>query len=51
VYLDKSASQWLIDNHVWTLAIDYLSIGSFDGGETVHKMLLKNGNTVVLFKR
>ena len=47
VYLDKSAAQWLIDNHVWTLAIDYLSIGSFDGGETVHRMLLKNGITVV----
>lgn len=47
VYLDKSAAQWLIDNHVWTVAIDYLSIGSFDGGETVHKMLLRNGVTVV----
>jgi arylformamidase len=47
VYLDRSAAQWLIDNHVWTVAIDYLSIGSFEGGETVHKMLLKNGVTVV----
>ena len=41
VYLDKSAAQWLIDNHVWTVAIDYLSVGSFEGGETVHKMLLQ----------
>jgi arylformamidase len=47
VYLDKSAAQRLIDNHVWTVAIDYLSIGSFEGGETVHKMLLKDGITVV----
>lgn len=47
VYLDRSAAQWLIDNHVWTVAIDYLSIGSFEGGEAVHKLLLKSGITVV----
>ncbi|OPY28488.1 MAG: Kynurenine formamidase [Methanocella sp. PtaU1.Bin125] len=47
VYLDKSAAQWLIDNHVWTVAIDYLSVGSFEGGEAVHKMLLKGGVTLV----
>jgi arylformamidase len=47
VYLDESAARWLIDRHVRTIAIDYLSIGSFEGGETVHKMLLKNGITVV----
>lgn len=47
VHLDKSAAQWLIDNHVWTVAIDYLSIGSFEGGEAVHRMLLKEGVTVV----
>jgi arylformamidase len=47
VYLEKSAAQWLIDNHVWTVAIDYLSIGSFEDGETVHRLLLRNGITVV----
>jgi arylformamidase len=47
VYLDRSAAQWLIDNHVWTVAIDYLSVGSFEGGEAVHRMLLRNGVTVV----
>jgi arylformamidase len=47
VYLDRSAAQWLIDNHVWTVAIDYLSIGSFESGEAVHKMLLRNGVTVI----
>jgi arylformamidase len=47
VYLDQSAAQWMIDNHVRTVAIDYLSIGSFEGGEEVHKLLLRNGVTVV----
>jgi len=46
-YLDESAAQWLIDHHIKTIGIDYLSIGSFKGGETVHKMILGAGITAI----
>lgn len=47
VYLDESAAQWLVDNRVNTIAIDYLSVGSFKDGEAVHRTLLGGGVTVV----
>ncbi len=47
VYLDPGAARWLIDHHVGTVAIDYLSIGSFEGGEAVHRTLLMHGVTIV----
>jgi arylformamidase len=47
VYLDESAAKWLVENKVKTVGIDYLSIGKFDGGEAVHKILLGAGITVI----
>jgi arylformamidase len=47
VYLDESAARWLVENKVKTVGIDYLSIGSFEGGEAVHKIILGAGITVI----
>jgi arylformamidase len=47
VYVDESAARWLVDHDVKTMAIDYLSVGSFKGGEAVHRILLGAGITVV----
>jgi arylformamidase len=47
VYLDETAATWAIDHRVKTIGIDYLSIGSFEGGEIVHKMLLGAGITII----
>jgi arylformamidase len=47
VYLDESAARWAIEHKVKTIGIDYLSIGSFEGGEAVHKILLGAGITVI----
>lgn len=47
VYLEESGARWLVENKVKTVAIDYLSIGSFTGGQPVHKILLGAGITVV----
>jgi arylformamidase len=47
VYLDESAARWAIEHKVKTIGIDYLSIGSFEGGEAVHKLLLGSGITVI----
>ncbi len=47
VYLDESAARWAIEHGVKTVGIDYLSIGKFEGGEAVHKLLLGAGITVI----
>lgn len=47
VYLDESAAKWIVDNGIKTVGIDYLSIGSFEGGDMVHRMLLGGGVTVI----
>jgi arylformamidase len=47
VYLDESGARWLAEHGVRTIAIDYLSIGSFKGGEAVHRLLLEGGILVV----
>ncbi len=47
VYLDESAAQWLVEHKVKTVGIDYLSIGKFEGGEAVHKIILGAGITVI----
>ncbi len=47
VCLDESAGQWLIDHHVKTIGIDYLSIGCFESGEAVHKLVLGAGITAI----
>lgn len=47
IYLDEDGARWLADHEIKTIAIDYLSIGSFSGGEAVHKILLGNGITVI----
>jgi len=47
VYLDESAARWLVEHKVKAIGIDYLSIGKFEGGEAVHKMLLGAGVTVI----
>jgi arylformamidase len=47
VYLDESAAKWVVEKHVKTLGIDYLSIGSFKAGEEVHRILLGGGVTVI----
>ena len=47
VYLDASGARWAIDHKVKTIGIDYLSIGSFEGGEAVHRLLLGAGITVI----
>lgn len=46
VYLDESGARWAAD-HLKTVGIDYLSIGSFDNGAPVHRMLLGAGVTVI----
>jgi len=47
VSLDESAALWAVENHVKTIGIDYLSIGSFEDGAGVHRILLGGGVTVV----
>ncbi len=47
VSLDESAARWAIENRVKTIGIDYLSIGSFEDGAGVHRILLGAGVTVV----
>jgi arylformamidase len=47
VSLDESAARWAVENHIKTIGIDYLSIGSFDDGAGVHRILLGGGVTVV----
>lgn len=47
VYLDESGAKWCVDNGIKTVGIDYLSIGAFEGGEVVHKILLEKGITIV----
>jgi arylformamidase len=47
VYLNESGADWVVENGIKTIAIDYLSIGSFKGAEAVHKRLLGAGVTVV----
>ncbi|HMK47106.1 MAG TPA: cyclase family protein [Methanocella sp.] len=47
VYLDESGARWIVENHIKTIAIDYLSIGKFSDGHTVHHILLDAGVTVV----
>ena len=46
-YLNESGADWVVRNGIKTIAIDYLSIGSFQGAEAVHKKLLDAGVTVV----
>lgn len=48
VYLDESAARWLVDRRVKTIGIDYLSVGSFEGGADVHRILL--GGDVVMIE-
>ncbi len=45
--LDESAAAWAVENHVKTIGIDYLSIGSFEDGAGVHRILLGGGVTVI----
>lgn len=47
VALDESAARWAVEHHIKTIGIDYLSIGSFEDGAGVHRILLGNGVTVV----
>jgi len=47
VYLDESGARWIVENRIKTIAIDYLSIGKFEDGHTVHRILLGAGVTVV----
>lgn len=47
VYLEESAARWAVDHHIKTIGIDYLSIGSFEGGEGVHRILLGNSVTAI----
>ncbi len=47
VYLDESAALWAVEHKIKTIGIDYLSISSFEDAATVHKILLKNGITVI----
>ncbi len=47
VYIDESAAEWLVKHGIKTVGIDYLSIASFGSGIPVHKLLLKNGVTVI----
>jgi arylformamidase len=47
VYLDEGAARWAVEHRVKTIGIDYLSIGSFEGGDAVHRILLGAGITVI----
>lgn len=47
VYLEESGAEWIVENRIKTVAIDYLSIASFKSGEPVHKKLLGAGVTVI----
>lgn len=46
-YLDEGAALLLVEKKIKTIGIDYLSIGRFDGGDAVHKILLGAGITVI----
>lgn len=47
VSLDESAAYRVVAQHVKTIGIDYLSIGSFEDGASVHRILLGGGVTVI----
>lgn len=47
VYLDEGAARWAVEHNVKTIGIDYLSIGSFEGGDEVHRILLGAGITII----
>jgi arylformamidase len=45
--LNESAAQWIIDNGVKLIGIDYLSVQRFNDGPEVHQMLLQAGVVIV----
>lgn len=47
VYLDSTAAIYLRNKGVVCVGIDYLSIARYDDGETVHRILLEKGITVI----
>jgi len=47
VALTPDASQWLVDNNVHLVGIDYLSIALFDGSPDTHRILLSNDVTIL----
>jgi arylformamidase len=47
VYLDESAGKWIVENGIKTVGIDYLSVGSFDSGEELHRILLRGEVTAI----
>lgn len=46
-HLDESAAHFLVQKQVNLVGIDYLSIGSFEGGEETHRILL-GANIIVV---
>ncbi len=47
VALTEDAAQWVVDNDIWLVGIDYLSIQRFTGQDRVHNILLGAGVVVL----
>ena len=47
VALEPDAAQWIVDNNIKLVGIDYLSIGRFKNGRKTHQILLNAGVAVV----
>jgi len=46
-FLSSEAARWLVDRGVWTIGIDYLSIGGMDSGVETHQVLLSAGVCII----
>ena len=47
VSLTTEAAQWVADKGIRLVGVDYLSVGSFEGGVITHKILLDAGVVIV----
>jgi arylformamidase len=48
VYLSTEAARWLVAQRVWTIGVDYLSIGGYEkNGPEVHRVLLEAGVWII----
>lgn len=47
VHVTAEAARYLVDQHIDLVGVDYLSVGAFDDGVDVHKILLEAGICVL----
>jgi arylformamidase len=47
VFVTEKAARFLVDNRVSLVGIDYLSIGSYQGGSAIHRILLSAGIWII----